>query len=155
MHRITGRSYRDEATSPTYDLLEHILARRQKWLGHVLRSHEAFLPRRVLLGEVQEHKAQGRPYKHGSLLSEASTHSSVEELVEIAELRDEWSFWSWLEHWAGKPAAAQSYTSKHSSSAERLEEEYQQERRRIHREAAEFEEEYQQERRRIHREGFN
>ena len=96
------------------------------------------IPRRprvlLAMGEVQEHKAQGRPYKHGSLLSEAPTHSSVEELVEIAELRDEWSFWSWLEHWAGKPAAAQSYTSIHSSSAERLEEEYQQERRRIHRE---------------------
>ena len=103
LHMITGRSYREEATSPTFDLVASILSRRQKWIGHVLRSEEAFLARRVMLGEVQEHKANGLCYKAGTLLSEAPQHSSVEELVEIAELRDEWRFWSWLGHWAGKP----------------------------------------------------
>jgi hypothetical protein len=103
LHMITGRSYRDEAVSPTFDLVASILSRRQKWLGHVLRSHEAFLARRVLLGEVQEHKSKGLQYQQGSLLSEAPSHESVEELVEIGELRDEWRFWSWLGHWAGKP----------------------------------------------------
>ena len=69
----------------------------------MLRGDEAFLARRVLLGEVQEHKAKGLQYEQGSLLSEAPAHASAEELVEIAELRDEWSFWSWLGHWAGRP----------------------------------------------------
>jgi exonuclease III/uncharacterized C2H2 Zn-finger protein len=101
LHVITGRSYRDEAVSPTFDLVASILSRRQKWLGHVLRADEAFLARRVLLGEVQEHKETGRQYKQGTLLAEAPEHASVEELVQIAEERDEWRFWSWLEHWAG------------------------------------------------------
>jgi hypothetical protein len=121
LHVITGRSYREEATSPTFDLVETILARRQKWLGHVLRSGEAFLPRRVLLGEVQMHKELGLAYKQGSLLSEAPRHSSVAELVEDAEARDEWAFWSWLDHWAGQPGVARSYESVHASSSQRKE----------------------------------
>jgi hypothetical protein len=103
LHMITGRSYRDEALIPTFDLVACILSRRQKWLGHMLRSNEAFLARRVLLGEAQHHKSQGLQYKPGSLLSEAPSHSSAEELVEIGELRDEWRFWSWMGHWSGKP----------------------------------------------------
>ena len=103
LHHITGRSYREEAQSPTFDLLASILSRRQKWLGHILRSEEAFLPRRVLLGEVKEHKEKGLKYKHGSLLSEAPSHESCEEIVEAAEYRDAWRFWTWLGHWAGGP----------------------------------------------------
>jgi len=103
LHRITGRTYREEAISPTFDLVASVLSRRQKWLGHVLRSEPTFLAWRVLLGEVASHKEQGLEYQHGSLLSEAPRHGSVEELVELAEQRDEWRFWSWLGHWAGKP----------------------------------------------------
>ena len=103
LHRITGRSYKEEAVNPTFDLVASIMARRQKWLGHVLRAGESFLARRVLLGEVQEHKEAGRRYRAGSLLAEAPAHESVEELVKLGEMRDEWRFWSWLEHWAGQP----------------------------------------------------
>ena len=37
LHRITGRSYRDEATKPSYDLLTAMRTRRHHWLGHILR----------------------------------------------------------------------------------------------------------------------
>ena len=37
LHRITGRSYRDEATKPSYDLLTAVRTRRHHWLGHILR----------------------------------------------------------------------------------------------------------------------
>jgi hypothetical protein len=103
LHVITGRSYRDEAVSPTYDLVASVLSRRQKWLGHLLRAAPDFLARRVLLGEAQHYKTQGLQYDCGSLLSEAPEHASAQELVELAEARDEWCFWSWLGHWAGKP----------------------------------------------------
>ena len=37
LHRITGRSYRDEVTTPSYDLLTAVRTRRHQWLGHILR----------------------------------------------------------------------------------------------------------------------
>ncbi len=37
LHRITGRSYCDEATTPSYDLLKAVRTRRHQWLGHILR----------------------------------------------------------------------------------------------------------------------
>ena len=97
-------NYREETQSPTFDLIASILSRRQKWLGYILRSEEAFLARRVLLGEVKEHKEKGLEYKHRSpiSLSEAPSHESREDLVEAAEYRDEWRFWTWLGHWAGQ-----------------------------------------------------
>jgi hypothetical protein len=52
---------------------------------------------------LHDFKAQGLEYGPGSLLSEAPQHNSVEELVELTELRDEWRFWSWIGHWAGCP----------------------------------------------------
>ena len=103
LHVITGRTYRDEAVSPTFDLVACVLSRRQKWLGHVLRSDPEFLARRVLLGEAQHHKDQGLQYEFGSLLSEAPEHESAMHLVELGEARDEWRFWSWIGHWVGKP----------------------------------------------------
>ena len=41
LHRITGRSYRDEATKPSYDLLTAVRTRRHHWLGHILRMPAA------------------------------------------------------------------------------------------------------------------
>jgi hypothetical protein len=96
LHTITGRSYRDEAVSPTFDLVASILSRRQKWLGHVLRSDPE-------LGEAHWHKTEEVEYKFGSLLSEAPRHKSAAELIELAELKDEWRFWTWIGNWAGKP----------------------------------------------------
>ena len=69
----------------------------------MLRSDPEFLARRVLLGEAHWHKTEEVEYKFGSLLSEAPRHESAEELIKLAELKDEWRFWTWIGHWAGKP----------------------------------------------------
>ena len=45
LHRITGRSYREEATKPSYDLLTAV--RRYQWLGHILRMPADRLVRHV------------------------------------------------------------------------------------------------------------
>ena len=49
LHRITGRSYRDEATKPSYDLLTAVRTRRHHWLGHILRMPADRLVRRAVL----------------------------------------------------------------------------------------------------------
>ena len=65
LHRITGRSYRDEATKPSYDLLTAVRTRRHHWLGHILRMSADRLVRRAVLALGQR---AGPPYLPGSLL---------------------------------------------------------------------------------------
>ena len=45
LHRITGRSYREDATTPSYNLLTAV--RRHQWLGHILRMPADRLVRHV------------------------------------------------------------------------------------------------------------
>ena len=65
LHRITGRSYREEATKPSYDLLKAVRPRRHHWLGHILRMPADRLVRPALLTLGQR---PGPPYQSGSLL---------------------------------------------------------------------------------------
>ena len=65
LHRITGRSYRDEATTPSYDLLKAVWTRRHQWLGHILRMPSDRLLRRAVLALGQQTRP---PYQPGSLL---------------------------------------------------------------------------------------
>ena len=65
LHRITGRSYRDEATTSSYDLLKAVRTRRRQWLGHILRMPSDRLLRRAVLVLGQQ---TGPPYQPGSLL---------------------------------------------------------------------------------------
>ena len=37
LSRITGRSVRDETVAPTFDIISHIIVRRLRWLGVILR----------------------------------------------------------------------------------------------------------------------
>ena len=53
LHRITGRSYREEATKPSYDLLTAVRTRRHHWLGYILRMPADRLVRRVVLAMGQ------------------------------------------------------------------------------------------------------
>ena len=94
LHRITGRSHQEECVSPTFDLVKHVISRRQKWLGHMLRADPELLARRVLLAEIKEHKSQGQDYKEGTLLSEAPAHGSEEELLALCSDRDAWRRWT-------------------------------------------------------------
>lgn len=52
--RLTGRSIREECVDPTFPLVERVRARRLRWLGHVLRSSEQNLVRRVLVEQCEE-----------------------------------------------------------------------------------------------------
>ena len=76
LHRITGRSYRDEATTPSYDLLTAVRTRRHQWLGHILRMPGDRLVRRAVMALGQR---AGPPYQRGSLLMD--TPFPLDELV--------------------------------------------------------------------------
>ena len=65
LHRITGMSYRDEATTPFYDLLKDVRTRRHHWLGHILRIPSDRLLHCAVLALGQQ---TGPPYQPGSLL---------------------------------------------------------------------------------------
>jgi len=81
---ITGKEIKEESgIHPTVDVIGMVRARRLRWVGHVLRAHDDYLPRQVVLG-------MEKPYPAGSILMDAPKHDSMEELVVLAGDRDEW-----------------------------------------------------------------
>ena len=86
LHRITDRSYRDEATKPSYDLLTAVRTRRHHWLGHILRMPADRLVRRAVLALGQR---AGPPYLPGSLLMD--TPLPLNELIQRAADRRGWA----------------------------------------------------------------
>ena len=86
LHRITGRSYREEATTPSYDLLTAVRTRRHQWLGHILRMPANRLVRRAVLALGQQ---AGPPYQPGSILMDAPF--PLDELVLRAADRRGWA----------------------------------------------------------------
>ena len=76
LHRITGRSYREEATKLSYDLLTAVRTRRHQWLDHILWMPADRLVRRAVLVLGQQ---TGPPYQPGSLLMD--TPLPLTELV--------------------------------------------------------------------------
>ncbi len=84
--RITGRSYRDEATTPSYDLLKAVRTRRHQWLGHILRMPSDRLLHRAVLALGQQ---TGPPYQPGSLLMD--TLLPLPELIMRAADRRGWA----------------------------------------------------------------
>ena len=76
LHCLTGRSYREEATKPSYDLLTAVQTRRHHWLGHILRMPTDHLVCRVVLALGQR---AGPAYQPGSLLMD--TPLPLHELV--------------------------------------------------------------------------
>ena len=85
LHRITGRSYRMEATNPTFHLVRALEQRRMRWLGHILRMPEERLLRRTVL----EAAGDGPPYPTGSLMTDINV--GINEIKTMAEDRDTWS----------------------------------------------------------------
>jgi hypothetical protein len=84
---ITGREIREEYLEPAFDLLRCARARRLKWAGQLLRAKESFLPRRVAMAELERTGGEGQP---GGLFQDAPKGVSVEELVELACMKQEW-----------------------------------------------------------------
>ena len=85
--RITGREVHEEHRSPTFELIPRLLTRRAKWLGHVLRSKESHLVRRLICAQADQ--MQGC-YQQGHVLAEAPSHSSSAELAEMVTDRELW-----------------------------------------------------------------
>ena len=83
MSIITGKTFREEATEPSFVLNNKIRARRTRWVGHVLREDESYLVRKLLIGYIQS-KLTGAGYPPGSLLMDTPTHKTVEELVALS-----------------------------------------------------------------------
>ena len=86
LHRITGRSYQEEATTPSYDLLTAVPTRRHHWLGHILRMPAGRLVGRAVLALGQR---DGPPYQPGSILMD--TPLPLTELLQRAADRRGWA----------------------------------------------------------------
>ena len=67
LHCITERSYREQATEPSYDLLTAV--RTHHWLDHIMRMPVDRLVRLAVLALGQR---AGPPYQPGSLLMDTS-----------------------------------------------------------------------------------
>ena len=80
--KVTGRSIREECVDPTYPLVLKVRARRLRWLGHILRSHEGHLVRRVLMAQCQQ---SGYVLMH----ADASTDPTLVSAEADAELQSE------------------------------------------------------------------
>ena len=85
LHRITERSYRLEATEPTFNLVRALRQRRRRWLGHILRMPDERLVRRTVL----ETAGNGPPYPPGSLLMDFE--ADLDEIKNMAEDRTVWT----------------------------------------------------------------
>ena len=86
LHLIIGRSYREEATTPSCDLLTAVRTRRHQWLGHIPRMPANRLVRRAVLALGQR---AGPPYQPGSILMDAPF--PLDELVLRAADRRGWA----------------------------------------------------------------
>ena len=83
---ITKRSIHEEASSPTFDIVDHVLKRRKSYLGHILRLDPERGVRRYLL----ELNPETTPFVPGSLLADTS-FDTVEDMIEAAQDRLEWA----------------------------------------------------------------
>ena len=83
---ITKRSIHEEASSPTFDIVDHVLKRRKSYLGHILRLDPERGVRRYLL----ELNPETTPFVPGSLLADTS-FETVEDMIEAAQDRLEWA----------------------------------------------------------------
>ena len=83
---ITKRSIHEEASSPTFDIVDHVLKRRKSYLGHILRLDPERGVRRYLL----ELNPDTTPFVPGSLLADTS-FETVEDMIEAAQDRLEWA----------------------------------------------------------------
>ena len=84
--RITGRSYQEEATTPSYDLLTAVRTQRHHCLSHILRMTADRLVRRAVLALGQR---DGPPYQPGSIMMD--TPLPLTELLQRAADRRGWA----------------------------------------------------------------
>ena len=85
LHVITRRSFRDEAVTPTYNLLRAIRQRRHRYLGHILRMPTNRLVRETI-GYIG---SAGPPYEEGCILMDCN-NQPFDQLVTLAADRKAW-----------------------------------------------------------------
>ena len=85
LHQITGRSYRQEATEPSFKLIRALRQRRMRWLGHILRMPTDRLLHQTVLGIAQD----GPPYPAGSLLMDCN--QCIDNIKVMAGNRTAWT----------------------------------------------------------------
>jgi hypothetical protein len=88
LSRITGRDFRAETVEPSFDMLGRLRSRRLRWAGHILRSEESNLLRRVLLAQTEQELKAGRSAIGGLLMD--VNFETVEGLLEQAQDRKGW-----------------------------------------------------------------
>ena len=82
LSRITGKSYRDTAKDPDFNL---VLAIRKRRLGHILRMNAKRLVRRTFVAYVS---TPGGP-PDGSLLDDCHI-KDISQLTELAQDKTKW-----------------------------------------------------------------
>ena len=80
---ITKRTIHEEARTPSFNAIEHVLNRRRSYLGHILRADENRMVRKFLL----ELSPDVQPFTKGSLLEEAG-FSNTRDMIEAAVNRE-------------------------------------------------------------------
>jgi len=84
LSQISGCSYRDEAVSPSYNLVAAVRRRRMRWLGHILRMPDE----RLLPQTIRGIASDGPPYPTGSILMDC--RADLAELQAMAVDRAAW-----------------------------------------------------------------
>ena len=87
---LTGRTREEEYKVPTIDTVLWLRLRRLKWVGHVLRLPSERLVKKVMLAKHAEQLEKYGCPKQGEALMDVPQHSSIEELLELAEDREGW-----------------------------------------------------------------
>ena len=82
---ISKRTIHEEASNPTFNIIDYVLTRRKSYLGHMLRLEPDRAVRRFLF----ELSADSAPFIPGSLLDDTD-YETVEEMITAAENRDGW-----------------------------------------------------------------
>ena len=82
---ITRNAIHKEAADPTFNIIDYVLQRRWRYLGHVLRLDKERSVRRYLL-ELSPREA---PFIAGSLLSD-TRFETVDDMIEAAANREQW-----------------------------------------------------------------
>ena len=85
LHMITGRSYRNTATTPHFNLVKAIRRRRLRYLGHIMRMDNSRLVKRCLIAYTRG----GVAPPAGSLLMDCE-HMTLDEIERAAQDRDGW-----------------------------------------------------------------
>ena len=82
--QITRRTFHDEAKTPSFDSVDHILSRRWEYLGHILRLDDERALKKFVTKLSPEF-----PFQEGSLLWDTS-FSSIGEVEAVAVDRKLW-----------------------------------------------------------------